>query len=957
MSPEYDSSWEHLTSSERRTKIASHIATMGLGRRILQERYVQQEAVQDFEARSYQLDAFNALWSARKEGADRGLIHLATGLGKTSVAVVDYAAFRLEAIEQTGQAPRALFVVHQNNILEQASERFDELLPDASRSFYLNQHKKLPHSEVTFASFQALTRSADRFPSDYFDYIIYDEAHHIEAATYKKVVDHFSPKFQLGLTATPERMDEKDIENHFGKALYTKTLGEAIAENHLAKVNYNIMFDDAVSEAIQSGFEASSLAEIQRLFDVYPRNEVIIEKIHEAQERIREEQGVEQVKTIIFCADLEHADSIADMMGGESYHSGRSDHAQKALLEAFRKDGLETITVRDMFNEGIDIPDARLIVFLRTTQSPAVFEQQLGRGLRKNKDKQEVTVLDFVANIERISMIRELESEIDAVNGRRSPRASRAKNEDNDDTEADVAAVVDTIRSHKNYGEFIFSQEVIDLLEKYNIASSPAPDGWVSYSEAADLLGVSDDAVRARLGVLNLSGQYFKGRRGTPTQYISPEAFVSLKEYATGIAEGYISVIEVADMLSITQTTAFNRISKLGIASKVFIQNNGVAISAILERDAEVMELYGRVPEGLLSFGEVSELLGWEWGTVKKRAEELQLEVQKHVVDKTGQTSSFLSVEDVERLELYGQIPNGFITIRDIALELGVSVPVIRTRINHLEIETTKFSSLNRGIAPDYISSKDAERLRVYSTAESGDFVNARDVARQLGMPFYVLGNVLKELNIEMKEYPGGNGRPVAYVPADTVDIIRANRRSDSIGELYSYEKLADEFEVSEQTIVAWVKKAGIVAQKIQVNRGGRPSSFITAEQVESIRAIVAPKGYMRLAEAATQLGIGKNTLVVKIGQLGIRTGRYAGAQGPDAEYISPEDLSKVEGEYIIPEGWISLLDVAKRHGVTMGKLKKELERNGISAKIVSSRGKGRPVPYVSPGDLYSLNL
>lgn len=148
MSPEYDSSWEHLTSSERRTKIASHIATMGLGRRILQERYVQQEAVQDFEARSYQLDAFNALWSARKEGADRGLIHLATGLGKTSVAVVDYAAFRLEAIEQTGQAPRALFVVHQNNILEQASERFDELLPDASRSFYLNQHKKLPHKGV-----------------------------------------------------------------------------------------------------------------------------------------------------------------------------------------------------------------------------------------------------------------------------------------------------------------------------------------------------------------------------------------------------------------------------------------------------------------------------------------------------------------------------------------------------------------------------------------------------------------------------------------------------------------------------------------------------------------------------------------------------------------------------------------------------------------------------------------
>lgn len=463
MSPEYESSWEHLSSEERRKKIAAHIADMRIGHRVLEESHAQQEAIQDFEARIYQLDAFNALWTARRDGADRGLIHLATGLGKTSVAVVDYAAFRQEQIERTGQEPRALFVVHQNNILEQAGERFAELLPDASRSFYSNRQKNLPNSGVTFASFQTLSNGAHRFPDDYFDYIIYDEAHHIEAKTYKKVVEYFKPQFQLGLTATPERMDEKDITDHFGRALYTKTLSEAIAEKHLATVNYNIVFDDAVKEAMQNGFEPSSIAEIQRLFDVQPRNEVIVEKIRDAQDLIRQEQNVERVKTIIFCADLEHADAIANMMNGESYHSGKDEHRQTALLDDFRGDGLEVITVRDMFNEGVDVPDARLIVFLRTTQSATIFEQQLGRGLRKNKDKQEVTVLDFVANIERITLIRELVKNIDVV---RPPRSSGTKGSGRNGGEA-VCGPDENIKVHGDDSEFIFSQEIVDLLEKY----------------------------------------------------------------------------------------------------------------------------------------------------------------------------------------------------------------------------------------------------------------------------------------------------------------------------------------------------------------------------------------------------------------------------------------------------------------------------------------------------------
>lgn len=462
MTGELTDSKEYLVAVERRKKIAAFITdVLQPAKKALDEHKTDHDVsvVQEFESRSYQLEAWDSLWQARAEGKDKGLLHLATGLGKTSVAVFDYAKFRSEQV-QKGQPARALFVVHQNNILEQAKERFEEVLPDVSTGFFRNSHTKLPSSDVTFASFQSLTRGIDKLPADRFDYIVYDEAHHIEAKTYKTVVEHFKPAFQLGLTATPERMDEKQITDHFGKELYRKTLPEAIAEGHLATVNYNIVSDNAVQEAIKEGFNPSTIAEIQRLFDIQPRNEEIVYKILEAQEKIKQEQGIDQVKTIVFCADMEHADEIAALMGGESYHSGKSSNQQDVILSSFRDSELDTITVRDMFNEGVDIPDARLIVFLRTTQSPSVFEQQLGRGLRKDKHKQEVTVLDFVANIERIALIRQLSDEI------------RKVTQQHDGTDDGKITPLDRPESNLNIysdqSEFIFTQEIVDLLDKYN---------------------------------------------------------------------------------------------------------------------------------------------------------------------------------------------------------------------------------------------------------------------------------------------------------------------------------------------------------------------------------------------------------------------------------------------------------------------------------------------------------
>lgn len=433
----------------------------------LGEAKAQQDEVKKFESRPYQLEAWDALWQAREAGKDRGLIHLATGLGKTSVAVFDYAKFRTEQ-EAKGETARALFVVHQNAILDQADERFNEvlphLLPGVGMSRFTNQADSLPTGEVVFASFQALNRGVHKFAPDHFDYIVYDEAHHIEAKTYKRVVEHFTPKFQLGLTATPERGDEKDITEHFGNALYTKTLPEGIAEEYLADVHYRLMLDGQTKQLLQGGFKPKNMTELNRIFDSEPKLADVADAIKVAQEEIRASTGLEKVKTIIFSSDLLAADEMAQLIGGEGYHSGRrNDNEKKQVLQAFRNGDLETIVTRDMFNEGVDIPDARLIVFLRSTQSKTIFEQQLGRGLRKTDDKDEVTVLDFVANAERIRLLRDLAGEV------RSKRGGNGNGGEGDGRGLKIGA---------GKSDFEFDQEVIDILALYNHFSEKPRARW-----------------------------------------------------------------------------------------------------------------------------------------------------------------------------------------------------------------------------------------------------------------------------------------------------------------------------------------------------------------------------------------------------------------------------------------------------------------------------------------------
>lgn len=359
--------------------------------------WVEDNASSKIQLRDYQIEAWARLWSSRRKGRKRALIHLATGLGKTSVAGVDV----LHYLRAEKPGARVLFVSHMNDISEQARETFCMVNPGFKTAFF---KRKAEDVDITFATFQGLFQRLDNLDPEYYSYIIWDEAHHIEAETFSAVRNHFNPEFELGLTATPERTDGRDILNYFGKPLFNKSLADGIADGWLSPVDYHIVFDEAIKGAMKKGFEINTLREIRELFAIRTRNEVISKEVLQR----RHDIGLDKAKTIVFCQNKEAAEEMSALLDGEVYHSGIDRDDRLGIMKRFRNGALQVICTVDMFNEGIDIPDARLVVFLRSTSSRTIFEQQLGRGLRRAPGKDKVTVLDFVANVERINFVREL---------------------------------------------------------------------------------------------------------------------------------------------------------------------------------------------------------------------------------------------------------------------------------------------------------------------------------------------------------------------------------------------------------------------------------------------------------------------------------------------------------------------------------------------------------------------
>jgi superfamily II DNA or RNA helicase/diadenosine tetraphosphate (Ap4A) HIT family hydrolase/SOS-response transcriptional repressor LexA len=335
-----------------------------------------------------QLEVLASLRQTRTDGNTRGLVVMATGLGKTFLSAFDFGAHG---------GKRALFVAHREEILQQAADTWAAVHPDRSIGF-LTGTSKQPDADLVFASVQTLSRAhhLKGFAPGHFDYIIIDEFHHAAAASYRKLLAWFEPGFLLGLTATPDRLDGAALLVLCHDNLVARvSLLEGISRKFLAPFRYFGVKDEIDFTAIpwRSGrFDPDALTNAAAT-------------LARGDQALREyrKHGPDTCRSLIFCSSRRHADFIAKHFSDRgvltaSVHSGDTSAPRAQSLQRLRDGDLEAIACVDVFNEGVDLPDVNMILMLRPTESPIIFLQQLGRGLRKSPNKPALTVVDFIGN-------------------------------------------------------------------------------------------------------------------------------------------------------------------------------------------------------------------------------------------------------------------------------------------------------------------------------------------------------------------------------------------------------------------------------------------------------------------------------------------------------------------------------------------------------------------------------
>jgi superfamily II DNA or RNA helicase len=348
------------------------------------------------KAHDYQDEVLEKLKLEREIfGHYRNLVVAATGTGKTVIAAFDYKIFKEHNLRAN-----FLFIAHREEILKQSCRTFRTVLQDENFGdlWYGGvEPKALTH---LFASKDLLNNRLDELDlaEDFFDYIIFDEVHHIAADSYRKILGRFKPKILLGLTATPERMDGEDITKDFdGKISAEIRLDDALNNRLLAPFHYYGITDsvDLSSVTWRAGkYVISELSKVYTENDL--RTGLILRKIEEYL------PNYSDVRALCFCVDVEHAKNMAakfQLAGLRSAYLVSDNGADRVKWSRQLKEKrINYLFVVDMFNEGVDIPEVNTILFLRPTESLTVFLQQFGRGLRKAEGKDFVTILDFVGH-------------------------------------------------------------------------------------------------------------------------------------------------------------------------------------------------------------------------------------------------------------------------------------------------------------------------------------------------------------------------------------------------------------------------------------------------------------------------------------------------------------------------------------------------------------------------------
>lgn len=353
-----------------------------------------------YEPRGAQIEALCALEDTRAEGAKKALIHAATGIGKTYLAAFDSKTYE-----------KVLFVAHREEILKQAAESFRNVRSSEDYGFFTGDEKCTDKS-VIFASVATLGKTEylneKYFAPDYFNYVVIDEFHHAVNNQYRKIIEYFKQQFLLGLTATPERMDGKNIyEICDYNVPYEISLKDGINKGMLVPFHYYGIYDET---------DYTKLHVVRGKYVEEELNKTYIGNVyrHDLIYKYYCKYGSKQA--LGFCCSRKHAEEMAKEFSRRGISSaavysnadGKFSMDRTEAIEKLESRKIKVIFSVDMFNEGVDIPSVDMVMFLRPTESPVVFLQQLGRGLRRSKGKEYLNVLDFIGNYEKAGRVRYL---------------------------------------------------------------------------------------------------------------------------------------------------------------------------------------------------------------------------------------------------------------------------------------------------------------------------------------------------------------------------------------------------------------------------------------------------------------------------------------------------------------------------------------------------------------------
>ena len=347
-----------------------------------------------FEPNSMQKEILEKLKNTRKSGNKKGLVVAATGTGKTYLAAMDIKNF-FEKKEK-----KFLFLAHREELLENAILVCKKIMKIGENKVgRIFGGKKETEKKIIFATVQSLQNNYLEFSKDYFDYIVIDEFHHSSAKSYTKILNYFNSKFLLGLTATPERMDGKDILELCDYNLVGEMgLKRAMEQDLIAPFHYFGINDETFD------YEKIPYKNGKYQEDILVKNLSNNKRVDYIIESIKKIGfDGEKMSCIAFCENINHASFMNENFNKNGYiskvlTSKTSKFEREKILEDFKNKKSEILCVVDILNEGIDIPNINLLLFLRPTFSSTIFTQQIGRGLRKCENKDFVTIIDFIGN-------------------------------------------------------------------------------------------------------------------------------------------------------------------------------------------------------------------------------------------------------------------------------------------------------------------------------------------------------------------------------------------------------------------------------------------------------------------------------------------------------------------------------------------------------------------------------